>query len=173
MIHASTLLPHSKENKQQVERKRHIGNDIVNIIFYECDLNSSASFKPSMMKTRFTHIFALVTHIKEDDTYRLHVYSEESVPLFGPPLPTPPVFYDHQEFRDFLLVKLINGEKAAVNNPLFAQKRERTLEMLIKNIYQDYMIESNKTLVRPSYRVSRTVVSCNRNDYISSLTLLC
>ena len=39
---------------------------------------------------------------------------------------------------------VINGEKAAVNNPLFAQKRERTLEMLIKNIHQGYMLETNK-----------------------------
>lgn len=159
MFHASTLLPHSKENKQQVERKRHIGNDIVNIIFYECESSSSPpSFKPSMMKTRFTHIFALVTYFKDDNTYRLNVYSEESVPLFGPPLPSPPVFYDHQEFRDFLLVKLINGEKAAVNNPLFAQKRERTLEMLIKNIYQDYMTECSK-LTPPSYRLYRRAFS--------------
>lgn len=36
---------------------------------------------------------------------RLKIFSEESVPLFGPPLPSPPVFTDHQEFRDFLLVK--------------------------------------------------------------------
>lgn len=36
---------------------------------------------------------------------RLTVYSEESVPLFGPPLPVPPVFSDPHEFRDFLLVK--------------------------------------------------------------------
>jgi len=36
---------------------------------------------------------------------------------------------------------VINGEKAAVNNPVFTQKRERTLEMLIKNLYLDYMPE--------------------------------
>ena len=33
------------------------------------------------------------------------MYSEESVPLFGPPLPAPAVFDDHRAFRDFLLVK--------------------------------------------------------------------
>lgn len=36
---------------------------------------------------------------------RLKIFSEESVPLFGPPLPSPPVFTNHQEFRDFVLVK--------------------------------------------------------------------
>lgn len=40
---------------------------------------------------------------------RLKIFSEESVPLFGPPLPSPPVFTDHQEFRDFLLVKRESG----------------------------------------------------------------
>ena len=43
---------------------------------------------------------------------RLTIFSEESVPLFGPPLPSPPVFSDHAEFRDFLLVKC----KYIVNN---------------------------------------------------------
>ena len=42
------------------------------------------------------------------------------------------------------LVSVINGEKAAVNNPLFAQKRERTLEMLLRNLYQEYMGDANK-----------------------------
>ena len=42
---------------------------------------------------------------------------------------------------------VINGEKAAVNNPLFAQKRERTLEMLIRNIHQEYSTEINKVIL--------------------------
>ncbi|GBN16378.1 GTPase-activating Rap/Ran-GAP domain-like protein 3 [Araneus ventricosus] len=50
-------------------------------------------------------IFAVVSYEKEDDSYRLSVYSEESVPLFGPTLPNPPIFKNHQEFREFLLVK--------------------------------------------------------------------
>jgi len=40
-----------------------------------------------------------------------------------------------------LFFSVINGEKAAVNNPVFTQKRERTLEMLIKNLYLEYMPE--------------------------------
>ena len=39
------------------------------------------------------------------DICRLTVYSEKNVPIFGPPLPCPPVFHNHQEFRDFLLIK--------------------------------------------------------------------
>ncbi|XP_053551903.1 GTPase-activating Rap/Ran-GAP domain-like protein 3, partial [Bombina bombina] len=146
MFHVSTMLPYSKENKQQVERKRHIGNDIVTIVFQEGE-EFSPSFKPSMIRSHFTHIFALVRYNKQNDSYRFKIFSEESVPLFGPPLPSPPVFTDHQEFRDFLLVKLINGEKATLETPTFAQKRQRTLDMLIRSLYQDLMPDLHKNML--------------------------
>ncbi|XP_015903214.1 GTPase-activating Rap/Ran-GAP domain-like protein 3 isoform X3 [Parasteatoda tepidariorum] len=147
MFHVSTLLPYSKDNRQQVERKRHIGNDIVNIIFLEGSHVDHINFKPTMIKSQFTHIFAVVSYEREEDSYRLSVYSEESVPLFGPTLPNPPIFKNHQEFREFLLVKLINGEKAAFNTPTFAQKRERTLDMLIKDLYTEHMAENRGTML--------------------------
>ncbi|XP_035410986.1 GTPase-activating Rap/Ran-GAP domain-like protein 3 isoform X21 [Cygnus atratus] len=146
MFHVSTMLPYSRENKQQVERKRHIGNDIVTIVFQEGE-ESSPAFKPSMIRSHFTHIFALVRYNKQNDSYRLKIFSEESVPLFGPPLPSPPVFTNHQEFRDFLLVKLINGEKATLETPTFSQKRQRTLDMLIRSLYQDLMPDLHKNML--------------------------
>ncbi|XP_060769195.1 GTPase-activating Rap/Ran-GAP domain-like protein 3 isoform X2 [Neoarius graeffei] len=154
MFHVSTMLPYSKENKQQVERKRHIGNDIVTIVFQEGD-DASPSFKPSMIRSHFTHIFALVRYSSQNDSYRLKIFSEESVPLFGPPLPSPPVFTDHQEFRDFLLVKLINGEKATLETPTFAQKRQRTLDMLIRSLYQDLMPDLHKVPFSPQNMLNR------------------
>lgn len=47
----------------------------------------------------------MITYDKNEDAFRLSLFSEESVPLFGPTLPCPPVFHNHQEFREFLLVK--------------------------------------------------------------------
>uniref|UniRef100_A0A673BCP1 GTPase-activating Rap/Ran-GAP domain-like protein 3 n=1 Tax=Sphaeramia orbicularis TaxID=375764 RepID=A0A673BCP1_9TELE len=145
MFHVSTMLPYSKENKQQVERKRHIGNDIVTIVFQEGD-DASSSFKPSMIRSHFTRILH-VDSVCQEKNEVLKIFSEESVPLFGPPLPSPPVFTDHQEFRDFLLVKLINGEKATLETPTFAQKRQRTLDMLIRSLYQDLTPDLHKNML--------------------------
>ncbi|GLD71623.1 GTPase-activating Rap/Ran-GAP domain-like protein 3 isoform X1 [Lates japonicus] len=72
MFHVSTMLPYSKENKQQVERKRHIGNDIVTIVFQEGD-DASSSFKPSMIRSHFTHIFALVRYNSQNDSYSVEI----------------------------------------------------------------------------------------------------
>ncbi|RDD39906.1 GTPase-activating Rap/Ran-GAP domain-like protein 3 [Trichoplax sp. H2] len=140
MFHVSTMLPYEPTDRQQIERKRHIGNDIVVIIFQDIDGEEKPTFKPTGIKSHFTHVFALVTHNKIDNTYKLAVYSYNAVPLFGPPLHKPPVFSNHQEFRDFLLVKLINGEKASYHIPVFADKRRRTLEALIRNVYEDLVV---------------------------------
>lgn len=43
----------------------------------------------------------------EGEGYKLSVYSDDTVPPFGPSLPCPPVFNDPQLFRDFLLVSLL------------------------------------------------------------------
>ncbi|XP_046415508.1 GTPase-activating Rap/Ran-GAP domain-like protein 3 isoform X3 [Neodiprion fabricii] len=136
MFHVSTMLPHSKDNPQQLERKRHIGNDIVNVIFTD-DPTALDSFNPNCIKSQFTHVFAIVS--SDSSGWRVAVYCDECVPLFGPSLPCPPVFNDPHTFREFLLVKLINGEKATFNTPTFSQKRERTLDMLIRDLYQEHV----------------------------------
>ncbi|XP_050528670.1 GTPase-activating Rap/Ran-GAP domain-like protein 3 isoform X2 [Daktulosphaira vitifoliae] len=144
MFHVSTMLPYSKDNRQQVERKRHIGNDIVNIVYLDGGISQMSQFNPAFIKSQFTHVFALVAYDFVEKFYKLILYSEESVPLFGPSLPCPPIFKEPQEFREFLIVKMINGEKATFNTPTFAKKRERTLDMLIKDLYSDYMSDSSK-----------------------------
>ncbi|KAL9881672.1 GTPase-activating Rap/Ran-GAP domain-like protein 3 isoform 3-T3 [Glossina fuscipes fuscipes] len=152
MFHVSTLLPFSKDNRQQVERKRHIGNDIVNIIFIDQSVAPAPAhtflptmFDPTWIKSQFTHIFAVVTKAKQ--TYRLAIFCDENVPPFGPTLPNPPEFNDVNMFREFLLVKLINAEKATFQTPIFSQKRERTLEMLIKDLHEDYIGDNKMNML--------------------------
>lgn len=50
MFHVAPLLPYSATNKQQLERKRHVGNDIAVIVFQEGD---STPFCPTFMRTHF------------------------------------------------------------------------------------------------------------------------
>ncbi|XP_023328571.1 GTPase-activating Rap/Ran-GAP domain-like protein 3 [Eurytemora carolleeae] len=138
MYHVSTLLPFSTDDIQQVERKRHIGNDIVNIVFVDGTLQDLLRFNPLFIKSQFTHIYAAVSYQHDTSQYHLTVFSEKSVPLFSPSLPYQSGFSDHQEFRRFLLVKCINGEKATYNTDVFATKRERTYQLLLKDSLEQY-----------------------------------
>ncbi|KNC97762.1 uncharacterized protein SPPG_06762 [Spizellomyces punctatus DAOM BR117] len=138
MFHVSTYLPYKKEDKQQIQRKRHIGNDIVTIIFLEGD----GKFNPKSVKSQFLHVFIVV---REDRVtrpgevgYRIALASNVDVPPFAPPLPTPPVFWDKAELRDFLLAKMVNAENAAYKAPKFKTPHHRTRNAVIDEIIRDY-----------------------------------
>ncbi|XP_043500600.1 GTPase-activating Rap/Ran-GAP domain-like protein 3 isoform X2 [Polistes fuscatus] len=152
MYHVSTMLPYSKDNPQQLERKRHIGNDIVNIIYTD-DPAAVDSFNPNCIRSQFTHVFAVVSALGVLKGWRVAIYCDETVPLFGPSLPCPPIFDDPYHLREFLLVKLINGEKATFNTPTFSRKRERTLDALLRDMYQEHAQDgkSNSMLNRRAF----------------------
>ncbi len=50
MFHVSTMLPFTPDDPQQVERKRHLGNDIVLIIFQD---GSGPPYKPTSISSNF------------------------------------------------------------------------------------------------------------------------
>uniref|UniRef100_A0A3P9I983 RAP1 GTPase activating protein 2a n=1 Tax=Oryzias latipes TaxID=8090 RepID=A0A3P9I983_ORYLA len=127
MFHVSTKLPFTEGDVQQLQRKRHIGNDIVAAVFQE----ESTPFVPDMIASNFLHAYVLVqaeNPCTEQTTYKVSVTAREDVPSFGPPLPNPPVFKKGPEFRDFLLTKLINAENACYKSDKFA-KLERAMRV--------------------------------------------
>ena len=63
MFHVSTLLPHNPLDKQQLERKRHIGNDLVVIIFQEGD----QVYRPTTLSSRQVQVVFLVSPEMIDD----------------------------------------------------------------------------------------------------------
>ncbi|GMT05100.1 hypothetical protein PENTCL1PPCAC_27274, partial [Pristionchus entomophagus] len=164
MFHVSTMLPFSKENDQQIERKRHVGNDIVNVIFEATDDPLRLNFSPTMMKSHFTHVFAVVTYCERTGVWRLWVFSEDSVPAFGPSIPHPNTFTDPARFREFLMTKLINAEKAAHNASAFVEKRHRTNDTLLKDMYIEYLKDCPKGFNRVTDAVIRHIRSPVRKD---------
>jgi hypothetical protein len=60
MFHVSTFLPHSDKDQQYVERKRHIGNDRVAIVFQDKD----TLFSPKMIRSKLLHVFMIIQPVK-------------------------------------------------------------------------------------------------------------
>ncbi|KAM3718882.1 Rap1 GTPase-activating protein [Dirofilaria immitis] len=134
MFHISTMLPYTAGDIQQLQRKRHIGNDIVAIVFQE----ENTPFSADMIASNFLHAFIVVQPIdsgSEKVRYRVSVTARDDVPFFGPTLPAPSIFRKGQEFRNFLLTKLINAENAAYKSMKFAKLAERTRSSLLEALY--------------------------------------
>lgn len=151
MFHVSTLLPYTVGDVQQLQRKRHIGNDIVAVVFQE----ENTPFVPSMIASHFLHAFVVVQPVNpcSDKTrYKVAVTARDDVPFFGPTLPHPAVFKKGQEFRNFLLTKLINAESSACKAGRFAKLAERTRASLLEALHNELKrrnIELNAPLFHP------------------------
>ncbi|XP_056666722.1 signal-induced proliferation-associated 1-like protein 1 isoform X6 [Monodelphis domestica] len=134
MFHVSTLLPYTPNNKQQLLRKRHIGNDIVTIVFQE---PGAQPFSPKNIRSHFQHVFVIVrVHNPCTDSvcYSVAVTRSRDVPSFGPPIPKGVTFPKSNVFRDFLLAKVINAENAAHKSEKFRAMATRTRQEYLKDL---------------------------------------
>eukprot|EP01105_Mastigella_eilhardi_P011255 TRINITY_DN2604_c0_g1_i3.p1 TRINITY_DN2604_c0_g1~~TRINITY_DN2604_c0_g1_i3.p1 ORF type:complete len:450 (+),score=105.40 TRINITY_DN2604_c0_g1_i3:968-2317(+) len=147
MFHVCTLLPFQECDRQKVERKRHIGNDVVVLVFKE-QATPDDVFSPSVLTSHFNHCFFVVSPVATppSDTaspaskaqmYTLSVVTKQAVSPFHPFLPKPPVvFWKTPQFHEFLLLKMINAERTAiVDSPEFRglmTARSRTLTDVIQ-----------------------------------------
>lgn len=136
MFHVSTMLPYTPNNRQQLLRKRHIGNDIVTIVFQEPD---APQFTPKCIRSHFQHVFIVVRQLPPSQPgapirYAVAVTRSKDVPVFGPPLPPAGQFTRGRAFAQFLLAKVINAENAAHRSEKFRQMAQRTRHEYLKEM---------------------------------------
>ncbi|XP_020741108.1 signal-induced proliferation-associated 1-like protein 2 isoform X3 [Odocoileus virginianus] len=139
MFHVCTMLPHTPNNRQQLLRKRHIGNDIVTIVFQE---PGALPFTPKSIRSHFQHVFVIVkvhNPCTENVCYSVGVSRSKDVPPFGPPIPKGVTFPKSAVFRDFLLAKVINAENAAHKSEKFRAMATRTRQEYLKDLAENFV----------------------------------
>lgn len=134
MFHVSTMLPYTPDDIQQVERKRHLGNDVVLVVF--CD--GVTKFDPACISSQFITVIMVVEkqpfEVGKPTRYKIKFASKHGVK------PVPPTISPHEEYelgsqlRSAILTKLINTERAALKSTHFL-KRERRTRLTLLNSY--------------------------------------
>ncbi|ORZ10154.1 hypothetical protein BCR42DRAFT_113566 [Absidia repens] len=151
MFHVAPLMPYRQNDKQQVQRKRYIGNDIVCLVFLEGD----AIFDPKAIRSKFLHVYIVVRQEKigAKHRWRIEVVRKNNVPEFGPSLPNPPLFYDDESLQKFLIVKLINAENASLKCDNFSIPNNRARAGILESMVEKGLTQGKQ---RPSSTNSTT-----------------
>lgn len=174
MFHVSTMLPHEENDPQKLQKKRHIGNDIVCVAFIE---GEETLFNPACIKSHFLHTFIVVRLVDSPLTpsstgctdhndsnnnnsninnangtgkgeneekqlspqpsskrYIVSVVCRDEVSAFKPYLWHESTFEKGDRFREWLLTKIINGERASYSAPKFARMQDRTRSQMLEDI---------------------------------------
>ncbi|KAL9542419.1 hypothetical protein MBANPS3_008626 [Mucor bainieri] len=143
MYHVAALMPLRQHDTQQVHRKRYIGNDIVCIVFMEQGDGTATAqrFTPESIRSQFLHVFIVVYYERriedKQDTWRVEVLYNKDVKPFSPPVPSPPIFYDEDALRGFLLLKLINAENASLkSSDKFTLPNNKARQCILKSLVE-------------------------------------
>jgi hypothetical protein len=150
MFHVSTLLPydHAEGESQQVARKRYIGNDLVTIIFQDVE----TPFTPPCIVSNMLHVFVVISPLAVDgrECYKVSVVSKRGVPQFGPPVGESLVFASGPYFREWLLTKLVNAERASLHHPWLSNFIKKTRRGQLEDILKDFVDQHSKPTTKSS-----------------------
>ncbi|XP_046884738.1 rap1 GTPase-activating protein 1 isoform X1 [Hypomesus transpacificus] len=153
MFHVATKLPYTDGDPQQLQRKRHIGNDIVALVYQE----GQTPFLSDVISSHFLHCFLVVRRVWKGEGdeagkgggFQVSVTAREDVPPFGPALPDPPIFKDRSILREFLLTKLINAEISCYKAEQFSRLELRTRSSLLEGLQAELSTRSQCMLGVP------------------------
>ncbi|XP_077776998.1 signal-induced proliferation-associated protein 1 isoform X1 [Podarcis muralis] len=162
MFHVSTMLPYTPNNRQQLLRKRHIGNDIVTIVFQE---PGALPFTPKVFRSHFQHVFIVVRaheSCTEHTTYSVAVSCTKDIPRFGPFIPAENSFAKGPAFRDLLLAKAINAENAAERSGKFHAMATRTRQEYLRDLALNHATTS--TLEASSSRLALIALAAKKRE---------
>jgi len=138
MYHVATMLPFTND-EQQIDRKRHIGNDVLLIIFKETD----EPFNPTILTSNFNHVFVVVQKVKdsegEETRYKMAIATKPGVTSSRPLLPDIPIFPKNMAFRDYFLTKCINLERVTLNLSTFKKIQKWARQRFIDDCAKKYV----------------------------------
>ncbi len=156
MFHVAPLLPMQPNDKQRLERKRHLGNDVVVIVFQENE-DSGMPFNPNWMHSEMNHVFVVVAPARDGQSYHVSSASKRGVKKHEPLLPVCAV--RNSLLRDFLLPKLINAERAALCAPVFEKKLAKTRRILLEKASAYTLAHTHRYTHRRAYTQTRAHTS--------------
>lgn len=158
MFHVCQLLPHSRTDKHQVARKRHLGNDPVIVIFKErAPQQQDPQQQPDVVdittiRSQWNHVFIIVSPEGDGNSsgsYRVNAVYKAGVEPAAPYVPETSLLLDDDSLHDWLLRKSL---LSLVRSHLFC---------LLVCIYGVFLVVQSSTpsAVRSSRRCSGRVPS--------------
>jgi len=166
MFHVSPLI---RVHEGDPSRKRHVGNDVVVIVFR--DEGCIEALDVSDFCSQFNHIFVVVSkataeelkdlqknNVRDTDTdwYRVGI-ATKGVRHFHPCLPNPPLI-KKQNLREWLLTKCINGERSALDeSTAFSKRIAKTRQEMLQMVVVQHLQSPHKRKKIVVYNVDNRI----------------
>jgi len=161
MFHAPTLMPSNPQDDQQIEKKKHVGNDFTHIVWSE----HKRDYKPTTISSNFNEAH-IVIYPLPNGLFRIQIFRKEKIPFFGPLL-------DGMVVNKKILCSLvrqtaINASRRARSLTKGYQRPFPTRNAFIKEIIQRFKTEKTfDEFLASLYPVKTEVEVENKNSWLT------
>jgi hypothetical protein len=146
IFHVVTNMPTKPNDQQQIHKKRHIGNDIVHIVWNEHDRD----YRPWTITSQFNFVHIVIYPLK-DPLFRIQIFSKPEVPSFGPLMDG--MIVDKKSLAPLVRMTAVNANKAVRYNTDGYNKPYPTRRALINEIIDRYKMSNmkNEDFLKPLF----------------------
>ena len=138
IFHAAPLIPSPPRISSVVDRKRHIGNDIVVIVFRD---EGAKPVKLGTLRSKVVQVVIVITPVtsKRDFEFNIEVYRRRGVPDI--PIISGSILSVKNtcEHRDLLLTLLLLAERASYKAPPLANLLGKTRSSMLRELVYEFV----------------------------------
>ena len=135
MFHVAPLMPSLPDDTQFIDRKRHIGNDVC-VLVYKDSTGPADTVDIASFVSHFNNVFVVVSPVPDaPGMLRVAVAAKQCSRPFPPFFPdSGNVFPEGPALRQWLLEKLINGERMTMETPDYRSRLMNPRKVLLMNV---------------------------------------
>ncbi|RLN96299.1 hypothetical protein BBJ28_00009332 [Nothophytophthora sp. Chile5] len=133
IFHVVTMMPTKPSDPQQIDKKRHVGNDYVHIVWSD---NATQVYDPSTITSHFNDVQIVIYPLRKAQRglFLIKIHSKDKVPPFGP-LQSGMVVHQAD------LARLVRQTAMNANRTMLYVRPYPTRKKLVDEIVERYAVE--------------------------------
>lgn len=150
VFHVITRMPTKENDEQQIHKKRHVGNDIVHVVWSEHDRD----YRPCTIISNFNFVH-IVIYPLPNDLFRIQIFTKEEagLPMIGPLVDA--MIVDRKALAPLVRQTAINANRAVRYNQDGYKRPYPTRREIIDEIIERFKIDkiANEDWLAPIFHI--------------------
>ncbi|KAF0697084.1 Aste57867_12191 [Aphanomyces stellatus] len=151
IFHVVTMMPTKDSDPQQIDKKRHVGNDYVHVVWSD----NMRAYSQSTITSNFNFVQVVIFPLKEpmyEGLYLIEVLTKPNVPLFGPLMTG--MIVSRANLPELVRQTVMNANRACRQQTQWYMAPYTTRRKLIEEVVERYATEySEKSMLTSLFKI--------------------
>ncbi|GLE08950.1 hypothetical protein PINS_up020425 [Pythium insidiosum] len=164
VFHVVTMMPTKPSDPQQIDKKRHVGNDYVHIVWSE---NDAFEYDPSTITSHFNDVQIVIYPLRrsQEGLYLIRIHSKDKVAPFGP-LQSGMVVFE-ADLPTLVRQTAMNANRVCRSQTMIYVRPYPTRKKLVDEIVERYATEYQESQLLPMLFASPSSTQGSATDAVN------